>query len=70
MIDELRNGAAAKEGFARAYVPDALMKLIGLEAAIEARINKAVGRTRGTQRVQTHPSGCRALGSAAAAPRH
>ena len=70
MIDELRNGAAAKEGFARAYVPDALMKLIGLEAAIEARINKAVGQLVALKEYKRTPAGAAPSVPQLPAPRH
>ena len=70
MIDELRNGAAAKESFARAYVPDALMKLIGLEAAIEARINKAVGRLVALKEYKRTPAGAAPSVPQLPAPRH
>jgi hypothetical protein len=57
MINELRNGAGAKESFANAYVPEALMKLISLEAAIDARINKAVGRLIALKEYKRTPAG-------------
>jgi hypothetical protein len=68
MINQLRQGSRAHESFRQAYAPESLAKVLQLEAAVDARINKALARLVGLKEFKRTPAGSHGAVSARQLP--
>ena len=57
LLERLRQGPSAEQAFENAYAIEDLEKIIRLEAAIDARINKVLARLVGLKEFKRTPAG-------------